>query len=153
MASASALSSGAPCKLTGGPLNLLALREDALAELISILERLPGRILIVMDSGLLAPMKLIVTEGSKSLREHRVEGITELAGSTLSTDVDSVLYLTRPSVALAKLVSSQVQGMVRKWESGKDTRKNLFLYFVPRRTFFAEQVLKDDLGEWWCDGL
>ena len=115
------------------------------AELIKILDSQPaGRILIVVDPKLIAPLKLIVTEGSKALREHRVDSILPLRAATIETDCENVLYLARPSYHIVKLVASQVRGLR---PTGKAPPKNLRLYFVPRRTFVCEKMLRDEGGE------
>jgi hypothetical protein len=132
--------SGAPSRLASAALSLSSLRNDAYQEFIAILDRLPpGKTLLVVDPKLVSPMKLVVTEGSKILREHRVESIVELATTSISTSCENVLYLTRPSFQLVKLVAAQVKGML-----AAGATPNLHLFFVPRRTFVCEQMLKDE---------
>lgn len=141
------LVSGAPSRLASAPINLAALRDDAFGELTDILDKLPGRILLVVDPKLIAPLKLVVAEGSKALKEHRVEGLVELTSGPLNTECDSVIYLARPAFDVMKTIAGQVRGMVRRWDAGKEVRKTLQLALVPRRTFIAEQVLRDEHGE------
>jgi hypothetical protein len=144
------LVSGTPSRLASAPINLSALRDDAFRELTELLEKLPGRILLVVDPALVAPLKLVVAEGSKALREHRVEALVELAppgGQPLATDCDSVMYLTRPAHGVVQAIGAQVRALVRRWDAGKTVRKQLTLAFVPRRTFIAEQLLRDEHGE------
>ena len=138
---------GTPSRLGSAPINLGALRDDAYGELVEILSRVPGKILLVVDPLLIAPLKLVVAEGSKALREFRVESLLELSPAAPSTAAfDSVLYLTRPAFPMVKAVAAHVRAMVKRWEAGREARKGVHLHFVPRRTFIAEQLLKDEMG-------
>ena len=135
---------GSPSRLTSAVISLSALRDDAYEELIRILDtQPPGRILLVVDPKLIAPLKLVVTEGSKVLREHRVDSIVPLRTGTITTDCENVLYLARPSIPMVKLVASQVKGLR---PVAKVAPKNIRLYFVPRRTFVCEKLLRDEGG-------
>lgn len=117
---------------------------DTCAELITILDSQPaGRILLVVDPKLIAPLKLVVAEGSKVLREHRVDSILPLRTAAIETDCENVLYLARPSFHIVKLVAAQVKALR---PAGKAAPKNLRLYFVPRRTFVCEKMLRDEGG-------
>ena len=143
--------SGTPSRLASAPINLAALRDDAFRELTELLDKLPGRIVLLVDPALIAPLKLIVAEGSKALREHRVEGLHELQPTSLqappaASDCDSILYLVRPRPDIMKAVAGQVRSMVRRWEGGREVRKAVQVACTPRRTFVAEQVLRDEHG-------
>ena len=149
---------GAPSRLASAPINLAALRDDAMKELVELLEALPGRILLIVDAPLVAPLKLVVSEGARALREHRVEGLVELSASgtlprqlataSASAGFDAVLYLARPTISTMATIATQVRALARRAESGREARKALHLAFVPRRTFLAEQALRDELGKY-----
>lgn len=149
---------GAPSRLGSAPIQLSALRDDALRELVELLDSLPGRILLVVDAALVAPLKLVVPDGARGLREHRVEALVELSprgglprqllAAGASAGIDTVLYLARPAIPTMSLVAEQVRALARRAESGREARKAVHLAFVPRRTFLAEQALRDELGAW-----
>lgn len=135
-----AAASGTPSKLSSSPLNISALRETSRSEFEALLKTLPGgQICLVVDPKLIVPLKLIITEGSKYLREHNVEVIVELATRTLATECSSVLYLTRPSLGNMKLIAAQAKNF-----DERRLRKNLHVAFVSRRTFICEQLLKEE---------
>jgi vacuolar protein sorting-associated protein 33A len=135
-----AVASGTPSKLSSSPLNIAALRENSKSEFETLLTSLPGgKICLVVDPKLIVPLKLIITDGSKYLREHNVEIIVELATKSLSTECSSVLYLTRPSLENMKLIATQAKNF-----DERRLRKHLHVAFVPRRTFICEQLLKEE---------
>lgn len=130
--------SGTPANLLSSPINILALREDCKAEFESILSDLPGKICLVVDPKLIAPLKLVITEGVKWMREHNVESVVELSTTSLSTECDTVLYLTRPQFPLMKLLAEQVKSF-----DARGLRRHLHVAFVPRRTFICESLLQE----------
>jgi len=135
-----AAASGSPSKLSSSPLNISALRETSRSEFEALLKTLPGgQICLVVDPKLIVPLKLIITEGSKYLREHNVEIIVELATRNLTTECSSVLYLTRPSLENMKLIAAQSKNF-----EDRRMRKHLHVAFVSRRTFICEQLLKEE---------
>lgn len=136
---ATSASLATPSRLISAPINIAALREDARTDLKGILNGLSGKICLVVDPTLIAPLKLIVTEGSKWMREHNVENIVELSTPTLSTECDTVLYMTRSTFELVHLIALQT-----KTFAARNVRKNLHIAFVPRRTFICEQLLKEE---------
>ena len=132
---------GSPSRLISSPINVLALREDARAEFEALLDGLPGGggVCLVLDPRLIVPLRLVLTEGAKYLREHRVEQTLELSTPALATACETVLYVTRPSLACAALVAAQAKAFDRR-----GVRKNLHVAFVPRRAFACEQLLRDE---------
>jgi hypothetical protein len=130
---------GAPSKLITAPINVLALREDARSEFESILAELPGKVCLAVDPALLAPLKLVVTDGSRWLRDRNVDDVVELTTPVLTTQCDTVLYLVRPTLPTMQRIAAQVKAFERKGQ-----RKHLHVAFVPRRTFICEQVLKEE---------
>lgn len=129
---------GTPSKLLGSPINILAIRDDARNELEALLEGLHGQICLVVDPRLTPALKLIIVEGSKYMKEHRVDNILELSTGSISTECDTVLYLARPSLKLTELIASQVRSFQKR-----GIRKHLHLAYVPRKTFICEQLLKE----------
>jgi hypothetical protein len=130
---------GTPSKLLGSPINIAALRDDARTELEAILTKLPGQICLVVDPRLIPALKLIIVEGSKYMKEHKVDNILELSTASMNAECDTVLYLTRPSLALTELIAAQVKSFARR-----GIRRHLHVAFVPRRAFICEQLLKSE---------
>jgi hypothetical protein len=149
--------SGTPSRLSASPINVLALREDARAEFEEILASQTGKILLVLDPALLPVIRLVVTEGSRYLREHRVETIAELTGAPLHVgDAGTVLFLTRPTAAQVALVADAVRALV----AARGSAVAAHVCFLPRRTFAAESALRDagvfadvTTSEWGLDVL
>ena len=91
---------GSASRLTSSPVNVLALREDARSELEALLATVPGkRICLVLDPALLPVLRLVISEGSRYLKEHNVEMIVELTNDSIARQqsADAVLYLCRPT--------------------------------------------------------
>lgn len=146
-----------PSRLNSSPINVLALREEARAELESVLAEQTGKIRLVLDPALLPVVRLVVTEGSRYLREHNVDSIAELTGGPLSVgDAGTVLFLTRTGAAQVALVVDKVRELIRT----RGAAVNLHVCFVPRRTFAAESALREagvhadvKTSEWGLDVL
>ena len=80
-----------------------------------------GRIILVLDPQLETSLKLVCVEGSRALREHRVDAVVTLeegappAAAVAAGDAGgagaTVLYLTRPLPTLVRLVAAQVRAL------------------------------------------
>jgi vacuolar protein sorting-associated protein 33A len=139
--------SGTPSKLTSSPININAIREDAFTELTDLLSKLPGRILLVLDADLLLPMKLIVVEGSKALKEFKVvdicpldDDITPASGSLISNtnDYDTILYLIKSTNDNIEVIANHIASFNKR-----NIRKNLYLQIVPRLSANVDILLKE----------
>lgn len=148
---------GTASRLSGSALSIASLREDARAELEAMLALASGKICLAIDPALLPLLRLVVTEGSRYLREHSVESVVELNGSPLNIgDAESVVFLTRAGAAQMAIVASAVRSLVR----ARGARASARVALVPRRTVSAEMVLRDagvladcTLCEWAVDVL
>lgn len=84
-------------------MNSEALKEFNKRELLDIIDSVGGVKALVLDPSLSGPLSLMV--GYSVLKEHGIEKIYLLDGPELHTDCASILYLTRGSVHLMKLIS------------------------------------------------
>ena len=126
------------CELQGGVLDIGILRDDALNELIGILDdeapsvddndntegmsQLVPQTCLVLDPLLQGALQLVVTEGPKMFKQHSVKDLVELSWFPLATACKTVIYLVRPNVESMKQVNRK-----------KSTPKSipLFLEFPP----------------------
>jgi hypothetical protein len=123
MAAPPANANGA-CDLTDSVIEMVSLREDALNELIGILDdeapspddddddademegvsKLLPQTCFVLDPLLQGALTLVVTEGAKMFKQHSVKDIVELSWFPLQTQCKTVVYLVRPNVETMKQV-------------------------------------------------
>ena len=148
---------GTPSRLSGSALSISSLRDDARAELEALLAAAPGKICLVIDPFLLPVLRLVITEGSRYLREHAVDSVVELSDAPIAPgDAESVVFLTRSGPVEVQRVAVAVRALVR----ARGARASARVAFVPRRTFAAEVALRDagvladvTLTEWVLDVL
>lgn len=123
--------------LTNAAINLTAIREHGREELKNILKSMHGAKALVLDNTLSGPLGLIAEVDF--LRKYDVEKIFLLT-EDLSTDIDNIIYLVRPNIALMKLIA----GHIHKHKSDSSTsHKSYGIYFVPRKTMLCERVLAE----------
>ena len=108
--------------LAGSVIEIVSLREDALNELVGILDdeapspdddddevqegvsKLLPQTCFVLDPLLQGALTLVVTEGAKMFKQHSVKDIVELSWFPLQTQCKTVVYLVRPNVESMKQV-------------------------------------------------
>ncbi|KAI3630650.1 hypothetical protein MIR68_012085 [Amoeboaphelidium protococcarum] len=146
-------------------MNSEALKEFNKRELLDIIDSVGGVKALVIDPSLSGPLSLMV--GYSVLKEHGIEKIYLLDGPELQTDCASILYLTRGSVHLMKLISQQVKGLIRQSTPPRSTShpdgidqssgsnfasnapdseqldRNFKVIFIPKRLSACERVLED----------
>jgi vacuolar protein sorting-associated protein 33A len=90
----------------------------------------------VLDPTILGPIGLIAE--ASLLKENGVEKIFLLNEPDLGDlgDLHTVLYISRPSIDLMKLVAKQIHAQAKKDIS-------FFCFFVPRRTLLVERILEE----------
>jgi hypothetical protein len=107
------------CELKGSVVDLAILRDDAMNELIGILDdeapttdddtSAPNKLLrqtcLVLDPLLEGALQLVVTEGPKMFKQHSVKDLIKLSWFPLETACKTVIYLVRPNVESMKQVS------------------------------------------------
>ena len=111
------------CDLADSVIEMVSLREDALNELVGILDdeapspddddddevqegvsKLLPQTCFVLDPLLQGALTLVVTEGAKMFKQHSVKDIVELSWFPLQTQCKTVVYLVRPNVESMKQV-------------------------------------------------
>jgi len=142
--------------LEGSLLPLAELRTQAQRTLIGLLDRRPGKKVLVLDPKISGPLALVANIGV--LKEHGVEKLFHLEpGLKVGgfESVQDVVYLVRPTIANMKLVSEQVieaEGEAERKDRkkgggpGGGARKNLHfsVYFTPRKTVICERILEEE---------
>ncbi len=141
--------------LEGSLLPLAELRTQAQRTLIGLLDRRPGKKVLVLDPKISGPLALVANIGV--LKEHGVEKLFHLeAGLKVGgfESVQDVVYLVRPTIANMKLISEQVieaEGEAERKDRKKGagaggSRKNLHfsVYFTPRKTVICERILEEE---------
>ena len=108
-------------------------------ELVDILDSVAGAKCLVLDPCLGGPLNLVVTEGPKMFKEHGVESFLELGWKRPKTECNSILYIVRPTVEGMKQIAKHGRAHTKE-----HSKKNYHVYFVPRRSFICEKVLKDE---------
>ncbi|KAK9356594.1 Sec1-like protein [Lipomyces doorenjongii] len=131
-------------------INPKALKVDALASFLQLLESVRGKKSLILDRTLSAPLSHIAR--FSVLQEHGVDNIFWLDdGPQKDTVQRNIVYLIRGDIKNARIVCDQVKRIIQT--SDVDYDFNVFLY--PRRmlsvekTFEEEGVLGDvTISEW-----
>ena len=99
---------------------LSALREDGKAELLEILESIPGSKCLVTDVQLGGLLNQVIVEGSRFLKDNDVDHFKELRDEGLTFTLDGVhtvpdhiIYLVRPQLPLMSLIANQIKAADR----------------------------------------
>ncbi|CAM9643983.1 unnamed protein product [Discosporangium mesarthrocarpum] len=135
--------------LVGSALRLDTLREDGRAELVDILESLPGRKCLVLESHIGGLLNHIIPEGSKVLKEKGVTYFRELRGELgefldqngRPNEPDHILYLVRASIPYMKIIANQINFRAK---AGVRIDFRYKVFFVPHRSLICEQVLREE---------
>jgi hypothetical protein len=151
---------GAPSRLSRSPINLIALREDARAELEGILADLRDRsddgggdggaggsgsgsggaqTILFVDTTLTPALRLVFPRFVRDLRDAGADVVAELGpGKALPAALSSakaVLFLTRPTPALVKRIAVIVRELTRRSAgAGAAHAVAISVAFAPRRT-------------------
>lgn len=123
--------------LDHAPFNLLSIREEAQRELVQVLDTIPGKKVMVLDSKISGPLALVAQPSL--LKEHGVENLYKLSADPVQSECKNVVYLVRPKMGLMKLIAAQIQQELRM-----KVLKTYSLVFVPRRTIVCEKVLEEE---------
>lgn len=141
--------------LAGGRANVQLLQESAVRELVEILDRCEGTKAIVWDESLGGPVGLVARY--TFLKEHNVTKMYALRAEPYTDiDVKNIIFITRPNQTLMDYIANNIHEEERK---KKISRKEYYLYFVPKRSFLCEKRLQvkgvqgslAHIGEFKCD--
>ncbi|XP_062561013.1 vacuolar protein sorting-associated protein 33A [Armigeres subalbatus] len=141
--------------LTGGRANVQLLQEAAVRDLVEILDRCEGTKAIVWDESLGGPVGLVARY--TFLKEHHVTKMYALRPEPWSDiDVKNIIFITRPNQTLMDYIANNIHEEERK---KKISRKEYYLYFVPKKSFLCEKRLQvkgvlgslTHIGEFKCD--
>ncbi|GLC45083.1 hypothetical protein PLESTM_001684800 [Pleodorina starrii] len=150
--------------LDTGPVPLVYIREQARKQLLEVVDLRRGKKALVLDPAISGPLGLLDTSLTDLLTEHGVVKLLYLEpGKRLDdpsynateprlSDVRSVLYLVRPTVANAQAVAAQIKSR------NKFELHDFSVCFIPRRTIACERILEEEgvlgdvvIGEYCLD--
>lgn len=147
-------------RLKSSFMDLSSLRSLAKEELESILDNILTKIspqkdiCLVLDPSLVGPLTLIIP--FKSLTDKNVDPtIHTIEDAAWKTDIQNIVYLTRPRLESIKKISNQIKSMENL------AKKTYHLFMVPRKTLISEITLQklgvfqliDTIGEYALDIL
>ncbi|EFJ51049.1 hypothetical protein VOLCADRAFT_103690 [Volvox carteri f. nagariensis] len=136
--------------LDTGPVPLVSIREQARKQLLEVVDSRRGKKALVLDPAISGPLGLLDTALTDLLKEHGVVKLLYLApGKRLDdpsysateprlSDVPTVLYLVRTSIANAQAVAAQVKSRP------KSETQDFSVFFVPRCTKACERILEEE---------
>ncbi|GLC59251.1 hypothetical protein PLESTB_001466600 [Pleodorina starrii] len=136
--------------LDTGPVPLVYIREQARKQLLEVVDLRRGKKALVLDPAISGPLGLLDTSLTDLLTEHGVVKLLYLEpGKRLDdpsynateprlSDVRSVLYLVRPTVANAQAVAAQIKSR------NKFELHDFSVCFIPRRTIACERILEEE---------
>ncbi|XP_070504196.1 vacuolar protein sorting-associated protein 33A [Chironomus tepperi] len=124
--------------LVSSKVNLALLQEQALNDLIDILDRCEGTKVLMWDESLTNPVSLIAKPSV--LKDHNVVKMFPIkAGDLPNVDVRNFIFITRPSLQLMNKIATNIHSDEKK---NRVYRKNFYLYFLPKRSLLCENQLK-----------
>lgn len=140
--------------LSNGALNLNVLRDFCRRDLLDCIDSTsPGKKILIMDEALVGPLGLIAEYSL--LKEHGVEKLLLLVSNRVDTDINTVIFLTRPKPHLMERIAAVVK---KHHQEGQ--RKEYHVFFSPRKTLMCERILETEgvlgdltLGEYQLDVL
>ncbi|KXN88896.1 Vacuolar protein sorting-associated protein 33A [Leucoagaricus sp. SymC.cos] len=118
------------------------LREIAKKSLVDALNSVVGAKTLVLDASIAGPLGLI-TEVSL-LKHHGVDKMFWLEPGPLTAMTTNIVYLSRPSIRLVKIIADQIK------RHGRESQKHTYtLLLVPRISTLASRILEEEgvLGE------
>lgn len=128
---------------------LSALREEAKAELLELLEGISGSKCLITDVQLGGLLNQIIVEGSRFLKDNEVEHFRELRDEPLGSFINSegmqsvpenIVYLVRPQLPLMNLIASQMKTAERN-----GIECTFHVYFVPQQFTVCVHLLEEQL--------
>ncbi|KAK9373793.1 Sec1-like protein [Lipomyces chichibuensis] len=120
-------------------INPKALKVDALASFLQLLESVRGKKSLILDRTLSAPLSHIAR--FSVLQEHGVDNIFWLDdGPQKDTVQRNIVYLIRGDIKNARIVCDQVKRIIQT--SDVDYDFNVFLY--PRRMLSVEKIFEEE---------
>ncbi|KAK9316918.1 Sec1-like protein [Lipomyces starkeyi] len=120
-------------------INPKALKVDALASFLQLLESVRGKKSLILDRTLSAPLSHIAR--FSVLQEHGVDNIFWLDGGPQKDTVQrNIVYLIRGDIKNARIVCDQVKRIIQT--SDVDYDFNVFLY--PRRMLSVEKIFEEE---------
>ncbi|GIL47101.1 hypothetical protein Vafri_4014 [Volvox africanus] len=136
--------------LDTGPVPLVSIREQARKQLLEVIDSRRGKKALILDPAISGPLSLLDTALTDVLTEHGVVRLLYLEpGKRLDdpsyntteqrlSDVPTVMYLVRPSIANAQALAAQVKNRP------KSAHQTVAVFFVPRRTIACERILEEE---------
>ncbi|KAF9451398.1 ATP binding protein [Macrolepiota fuliginosa MF-IS2] len=128
--------------VSANALDMNILREIAKKSLVDALNSVNGAKTLVLDASIAGPLGL-VTEVSL-LKHHGVDKMFWLEPGPLTATTTNIVYLSRPSVKLTKIIADQIK------RHGRESQKrNYTLILVPRPSTLVSRILEEEgvLGE------
>ncbi|XP_050088887.1 vacuolar protein sorting-associated protein 33A [Anopheles aquasalis] len=141
--------------LSGGRVNVQLLQEAAVREFVDILDCCEGAKAIIWDESLGGPVGLVARY--TFLKEHHVTKMYPLRPEPWTEiDVKNIIFITRPNQLLMDYIAANIHAEEKK---KKVSRKEYFLYFLPKKSFLCEKRLQvkgvhgslSVIGEFKCD--
>ncbi|XP_055638417.1 vacuolar protein sorting-associated protein 33A isoform X2 [Toxorhynchites rutilus septentrionalis] len=124
--------------LSGGRANIQLLQEAAVRELVEILDRCEGTKAIIWDESLGGPVGLVARY--TFLKEHHVTKMYPLRPEPwVDIDVKNIIFITRPNQTLMDYIANNIH---EEEQNKKISRKEFYLYFLPKRSFLCEKRLQ-----------
>ncbi|KAG5900565.1 hypothetical protein JTB14_022872 [Gonioctena quinquepunctata] len=124
--------------LQGGKVDISLIHAPARNNLINLLEKCPGKKVLVWDNSIAGPVGLVAQYSI--LREHMVIKMYPLRPVPLpETDVDHVIFISRPKLRLMDYIAQNVHSEI-KTKSG--SKKQFHLFFLPKKSLLCMERLK-----------
>ncbi|XP_055389013.1 vacuolar protein sorting-associated protein 33A [Condylostylus longicornis] len=135
--------------LTGYRVNLALLQENANKDFIELLERAEGSKAIVLDleNNIDCLMSLMI-ESALLKQQQVIKQIPIRSGPLPYLDVKNIIFITRPEVKMMDYIAENLLSENSDDRKYRGSRKDYYLYFLPRRSEFCEKRLinKDVYG-------
>eukprot|EP00762_Andalucia_godoyi_P000574 ANDGO_05304.mRNA.1 Vacuolar protein-sorting-associated protein 33 homolog len=118
-------------------INLVALRDTARSDLITVLDSVRGGKVLVLDPQLIGTLSLVAE--ASLLKEHGVEKIMLLSASHIEgvEANKNVVYIVRAAIPNMRSIATQIH----LTEASVSLKYHVFL--IPRRSLICERVLED----------
>jgi hypothetical protein len=123
-------------------MDLRAWRQYLQNELISLLDKLPGKKCLILDEKIVGLLSLVVPIGV--LRQYGVEAIHKFSAEPSQVDPGlNIVFVLRPNIEYMNLLVQQMKLDLQQ----KIQDRTFSVLFVPRRSVLSEGVL-EDAGVW-----
>mmetsp|Transcript_28480 Transcript_28480/g.45895 ORF Transcript_28480/g.45895 Transcript_28480/m.45895 type:complete len:678 (-) Transcript_28480:85-2118(-) len=121
--------------LSKSVVDMEAVLEQARQGLFNVVDSCKGDKCLVFDPAVAGPLKLVLVEGSNTLKQHGVVNVMELNWADLEVGCEQIIYIVRPESKTAMQIASQV--------SHGRHRYRFQIHFAPRRSFLCDQILRN----------